>query len=110
LAAPPAMAAAPGGVGVAAVCNPSHVGTATGGSFLYEGVNIRTGPGTNCTSVGLGYSSHSVTYYCYRVGDPVTFNGATYYTWTYLRDNTTGVFGWSSDAFLGGLGSWTPCG
>jgi uncharacterized protein YraI len=57
-------------------------------SFTGDGVNIRTGPSTSCTSKGLGYRIHSVTYHCEASG------------WVYLTDNTTGVTGWSSGQFV----------
>lgn len=75
------------------------------GRFIYEGVNIRSGPGTNCASLGLGYSSHSLTYRCWQSGDNV--NG--YATWTYLTDNTTAKTGWVNDQFLSNFGSGIHC-
>ncbi|GAA4734774.1 hypothetical protein Prum_070530 [Phytohabitans rumicis] len=102
-AAAPVAAAPPAS---AAVCNVTpSTNVPQSGAFLYEGVNIRSGPGTNCVSHGLGYSSHSVTYRCWTVGDNV--GGHT--TWTYLRNNTTGVTGWVSDQFLSSYGSAYHC-
>ncbi|WP_442912797.1 SH3 domain-containing protein [Kutzneria sp. CA-103260] len=49
-------------------------------------MNIRSGPGTDCTSKGLGYIGHNVTVYCGDVSN-----------WDYLTDNTTGVTGWASN-------------
>ena len=66
--------------------NPGTNGGNTG-HFTGQGVNIRTGPSTTCTSVGLGYESHSVTARC---GKPV---GSEF--WVYLKDHTTGKIGWS---------------
>lgn len=64
-------------------------------------VNIRTGPHTSCTSVGQGQLNHVVDYHCYARGDGVTRPGVgTYYSWTYLRDVTTGKAGWVSDTLL----------
>jgi hypothetical protein len=90
----------------AAACNISP-GTfhAETGHFLFQGVNIRSGPGTNCVSRGLGYTSHSVTYRCWEFGD--TVNGHS--TWTYLTNNSTGVTGWVSDQFLENYGSTWRC-
>ena len=98
----PVLAAAPA---QAASCPQSGPTFAQAGAFTYQAVNIRSGPTTGCVAVGLGYSSHNVTYRCYSEGTPV--NGWS--TWTYLTDNTTGVTGWSSDAFLAGGGSWYHC-
>src|SRR3954453_15451900 len=90
----------------AATCNISGATNAPqAGAFQYEGVNIRTGPGTNCVPGGSGYSSHSVTYRCWQSGDNV--NG--YATWTYLTDNSTGKTGWVNDQFLSGFGSGVHC-
>jgi hypothetical protein len=90
----------------AAACNVTPgTNVPQAGAFLYEGVNIRSGAGTNCVSRGLGYSGHSVTYRCWAWGD----NVGGHSTWTYLRDNTTGVSGWVSDQFLSGYGSNYQC-
>ena len=74
--------------------------TRTGRFFDGSNVNIRRFPHTGCTSDGQGQLTHNVDYHCYGFGDSVTRNGVTYTTWTYLRDTTTGVQGWVSDAFL----------
>ena len=71
------------------------------GGFTTDGTNIRIGPTTGCTSLGLGYRSHSVTYHCWRSGE-----GGT---WTHLRDNTTGVQGWVKDSLLRNNGSAYLC-
>lgn len=68
------------------------------GSFAANDVNIRTGPSTSCTSVGLGYIGHSVIIYCYS-GD-----------WDYLDDQTTGKLGWSLDEYVDwNTGAPNPC-
>jgi len=66
------------------------------------GARIRTGSSTTCTARGSIQPSHSLTYYCYTGGDDQI-------TWTYLRNNTTGVLGWVRDNLLPG-GSIRPCG
>ncbi len=99
----PAVTATPA---LAATCNITPgTDVPETGQFVYEGVNMRSGPGTNCASRGLGYGSHSVTYHCWMSGDWV--NG--WPTWTYLTDNTTGISGWSSDQFLRNYGSTHHC-
>ncbi|MBB5868695.1 SH3-like domain-containing protein [Allocatelliglobosispora scoriae] len=75
------------------------------GAFLGAGVNIRTGPGTNCVVLGAGYTNHSVTYRCWTWGDNV--NGTS--SWTLLRDNSTGVTGWVNDSLLSNFGSQQFC-
>ncbi|ANZ39072.1 hypothetical protein BBK82_26350 [Lentzea guizhouensis] len=90
------------GVGVMACTGHAHSNkdTRTGPFFDGSNVNIRRGPHTACRSDGQGQLSHTVDYHCFGTGDSVTRNGVTYTTWTYLRDVTTGVQGWVSDAFL----------
>ena len=65
------------------------------------GARIRTGSSITCTARGSVQPSHSLTYYCYTGGDDQI-------TWTYLRDNTTGVMGWVRDNLLPG-GSIQHC-
>jgi hypothetical protein len=60
-------------------------------------------------SLGYGQYAHHVDFHCFTNGDKVTANGHTTYTWTYLRDTTTGVSGWVADALLDGLGSGIAC-
>ncbi|MFG1953260.1 hypothetical protein [Micromonospora sp. NPDC048830] len=104
--AAPASAAPAGGqnspeVGPLACTQPSWTSHPQAGGFTTDGTNIRIGPTTECTSVGLGYRSHSVTYHCWRLGA-----GGT---WTHLRDNTTGVQGWVKDSLLVNNGSSYAC-
>jgi hypothetical protein len=75
---------------------------ANGPFFDATDVRIRRFPHVaNCAIPdGLGQPNHTVDYHCWDFGDPVTRNGQTWDTWTYLRDVTTGVSGWVSDALL----------
>lgn len=70
--------------------NCSWQGRGDGGSwqasFAQDGVNIRTGPGTDCTAVGAGYTGQTLTIYC-GAGTDSNF-------WWYSTDNATGVTGW----------------
>ncbi|HEY3506258.1 MAG TPA: SH3 domain-containing protein [Actinocatenispora sp.] len=66
----------------------------TGKIFTANGVHIRTGPSTSCTSLGLGYTSHSVTVHCSK----------DHVTWSHIRDNTTGVSGWVDYHYLNVVG------
>ncbi|SBT37426.1 hypothetical protein [Micromonospora auratinigra] len=102
-----AVAAAP----ASASCDHYHVNVdgQYGQLFNASNVNIRSGPHTSCPSKGYGQLSHSVDFHCYTSGDRVTANGITTYTWTYLKDTTTGVYGWVADALLDGRGSDTVC-
>jgi SH3-like domain-containing protein len=61
-------------------------------SFTGNGVNIRTGPSTSCTSKGLGYTSHGLRVRCVDLADD----------WDYVTDTTTGVTGWVADQYVGG--------
>ncbi|OLF15058.1 hypothetical protein [Actinophytocola xanthii] len=79
-----------------------------------DNVNQRRYPHTGCVSDGQAQRTHSIDYHCWRDGDAVTRNGVTYYTWTYLRNDTTEVQGWVSDAYLasnpnGTTGSTVHC-
>ncbi len=75
------------------------------GRYTASGVRIRSCPNTTCTVYGLGYPGQSVTIYCYKTGTVV--NGSPY--WYYHRDNTTGVTGYSSDAYMDFNGSVSHC-
>ncbi len=90
------------GVGILACTGHAHSNKDARSGRFFDGsnVNIRRGPHTSCTSDGQGQLTHNVDYHCFDQGDSVTRNGTTYVTWTYLRDTTTGVQGWVSDAFL----------
>lgn len=55
-------------------------------------VNIRSGRSTNCVSLGVGYTSHTVDIHCTS-----EYNGVH---WTYLRNATTGVKGWVKTSLL----------
>ena len=73
----------------------------TGRFFNTNGVNIRTGPSTRCTSVGQGQRSHTVQLDCFKAGD-----GGT---WSHLFDSTTGKEGWVKDTLLVSNGSPIHC-
>ncbi|MET8065796.1 hypothetical protein ACFYON_21225 [Micromonospora sp. NPDC005686] len=92
-------------------CSHSHsnVDSKFGQLFNATNVNIRTGPHTTCASLGYGQLSHTVDFHCFASGDRVSANGHTTYTWTYLRDVTTGVSGWVADALLDNLGGNVAC-
>ncbi|MEN3608752.1 SH3 domain-containing protein [Plantactinospora sp. ZYX-F-223] len=63
----------------------------TGYLFAASGVNIRTGPSTDCTSVGLGYPNHLVRLDCQKAG------------WSHIFDHTTGKLGWVRNDMLSNL-------
>ncbi len=67
-----------------------------------DGANQRSGSSTGCASKGIAYSSHTLDYHCYTVGN----DG---YTWTFLRNDSTGVTGWVRDDLLSDGGSYVGC-
>ncbi|GAB3062397.1 hypothetical protein [Micromonospora schwarzwaldensis] len=112
------LAVAAAGVAVVGAATPasascshphSNVDTKFGQLFNATNVNIRSGPHTTCGSLGYGQLSHNVDFHCFASGDRVSANGHTTYTWTYLRDTTTGVSGWVADALLDNLGGNVAC-
>lgn len=75
-----------------------------GGSWnkTADGANERSGSSTNCTVKGIAYNTQRLDYHCYTIaGD---------YTWTYLRNDSTGVTGWVRDDLLSDYGSLVYCG
>ncbi|MEU4747003.1 SH3 domain-containing protein [Actinosynnema sp. NPDC023658] len=62
----------------------------------------RSGSSTSCTALGTAQTSDRLDYHCYTVGN----DG---YTWTYLRNDRTGVAGWVRDDLLEDHGSGVPC-
>jgi hypothetical protein len=95
----------PGSPAHAVSCNSGlvYTGSPTVGGFAVNEVNIRTGPATYCAVRDVGYTWHNVTFYCWTSSDN------HYDTWTYLRDNTTGVSGYSRDDLLRNSGSPYSC-
>lgn len=69
--------------------------------FAGNGINIRTGPSTVCTSIGQGQASHTVQLDCYKSGE-----GGT---WSHLFDFTTSRGGWVKDSLLVGNGANRHC-
>ncbi|GEJ99440.1 SH3 domain-containing protein [Streptomyces sp. NPDC003388] len=67
-----------------------------------NGANERSGSSTGCAINGVAYSTQRLDYHCYTVaGD---------YTWTYVRNDSTGVYGWIRDDLLSDYGSGVYCG
>ncbi|RGC65678.1 hypothetical protein C5N14_27635 [Micromonospora sp. MW-13] len=73
------------------------------GTFAGTGINIRTGPGSDCTSRGQGQPGQTATFRCWTTGH----DGAR---WTYLHNRATGVSGWSRSDLLSGGGATASCG
>ncbi|MBY8881575.1 SH3 domain-containing protein [Actinacidiphila acidipaludis] len=70
---------------------------ATGG-----GANIRSGSSTGCAIRGTADAGHKLNYYCWTLGSDNA-------SWTYLKDQTTGVQGWVYDQLLSDHGSSLYC-
>ncbi|SDO99201.1 SH3 domain-containing protein [Actinopolyspora xinjiangensis] len=85
-------------------CTQSYSDKDTSGwGNTFEGsINIRSGPSTSCTIVGVAYPGHTADYHCYKFGE-------SGYTWTYLRDDDTGVTGWVRNDLLSDSGSYVIC-
>lgn len=76
------------------------------GDYTADGVRIRSCPSTSCNTVyGLGYPGQGATIICYKLGTIV--NGTPY--WYYHRNKTTGVTGYSTDAYMTFTGSVSAC-
>jgi hypothetical protein len=84
----------PASATVAAACPDNGWSIRDGGSgylFAGSGVNIRTGPSTACTSVGLGYPNHLVRLDCKKG------------SWSHIYDITTAKLGWVANSLLTNL-------
>ncbi|MEV5439509.1 SH3 domain-containing protein [Streptomyces sp. NPDC052682] len=68
-----------------------------------DGANERSGSSTSCTIKGVAYNTHRLDYHCYTWGN----DG---HSWTYLRNDSTGVTGWVRDDLLSDGGSLVHCG
>lgn len=66
------------------------------------GANMRSGSSTTCAINGLANSGQRLDYHCFTVGN----DGAS---WTYTRNDSTGVSGWIRDDLLSDFGSDVPC-
>jgi hypothetical protein len=80
LVAAPTASAAPGCAG----CE--------GARFTGDGVRIHSCASTSCTTLGLGYRSHTLRVICII---PITKNG-----FVHVDDLSTGVVGWASDQYV----------
>lgn len=67
-----------------------------------NGANERSGSSTSCAVNGIAYAGQKLDYHCYTV--------AGSYTWTYLRNDATGTYGWVRDDLLSDYGSGVSCG
>ncbi|MGA8116570.1 MAG: hypothetical protein WCA46_23175 [Actinocatenispora sp.] len=79
---------------------PQHDGTALASiqAWCSDGTNIRTGPGTNYTSVGLCYHSNYVTASC------LAYRSGYTYPWAKIVDHTTGKSGYAYGQYMTAVG------
>ncbi|PRX96167.1 hypothetical protein [Allonocardiopsis opalescens] len=98
VAAPAAAAAAPH-----APCGsrPGDHDSDTGNTNT-NSVRMRTGSSTSCNILGQAQRADRLNYYCYTRGN----DGAT---WSYARNERTGVAGWIRDDLLADGGSFVWC-
>ena len=85
----------------------TNVGDMDGSSWptgTASGARIRTGSSIDCTAVGTLEQGQRADYHCYTV------NHSSGYSWTYLRNVSTGKTGWVRDDLLPGYGSHVHCG
>jgi hypothetical protein len=67
------------------------------------GANQRSGSSTRCPALGVLQPTDDARYYCWTVGN----DG---FTWSYARNQRTGVRGWTRDDLLRNTGSNRYCG
>jgi hypothetical protein len=67
-----------------------------------NGANERSGSSTSCAVKGIAYNTQTLDYHCYTWGSD--------YSWTFLRNDATGVTGWVRDDLLSDGGSTVYCG
>lgn len=100
----PLAAAVPAGAAPAlAACNVSYSDkdSSSWGKTSKNGANMRSGPSTSCAVLGVSYSTQLIDYHCYV--------SASDGTWTYVRNDATGVKGWIRDDLLTDRGSGVHC-
>ena len=95
---------------LASDCSHGHSNRdSTGGTFLGNGVNLRSGPhsppGLSCPSNGQGQRGDGAAFHCWTFGDNV--DGTS--TWSWVRNTRTNVQGWVNDSLLSGNGSIEEC-
>lgn len=82
--------------------NPGDKDDSTWSKSAKENVNQRSGPSTGCASKGIATPNHKLDYHCYK-------SDSGGYSWTYVRNDSTGVKGWIRDDNLRGGGSVVHC-
>ncbi|MEU8526735.1 MULTISPECIES: SH3 domain-containing protein [Streptomyces] len=67
-----------------------------------NGANMRSGSSTSCTILGVAYNTQALDYHCFT-------RDASGQSWTYLRNDATGKYGWVRDDLLSDYGSSFNC-
>ncbi|QIM22452.1 hypothetical protein G7075_17135 [Phycicoccus sp. HDW14] len=91
--------------GLAALTTAAPAAAAVAGKFTASGVYIRRCANTTCVADGQGYPSHSVTLSCYVQGGWAAGTNI----WYRLRDNSTGVSGYSISTYVDFNGNLGRC-
>jgi uncharacterized protein YraI len=89
----------------ASVCNDNVWQTrdgSTGNTFTGSNVNIRNGPLTTCGINAVGQIGHNLRYDCFKFSS----DG---YSWSHIKNLTTGYSGWVRDTYLSGSGASLVC-
>ena len=86
---------------VLAVCLSSVANAGNPGDYVADGVNIRTGPGTSYTSIGLGYIGQGACVYFDTQGE-----GGL---WRYHTNATTSKTGYSWRYYVEVTDPYTGC-
>jgi len=83
---------------VAILVPASPASASASGRYNADGVRIRSCPFTtsSCAILGLGYPNQNVTITCWKPG--TTVNGGN--IWYYHRNLSTGVVGYSTEAYI----------
>nr|GID83154.1 hypothetical protein Ade03nite_20780 [Actinoplanes derwentensis] len=81
---------------------PTITGFPFDGKFEISPTNLRTGPGMECPSFGMGFATDAVRYYCWRMNE----RGES---WTFIGIPAAQMFGWVYGGTLVGGGSPTAC-
>jgi hypothetical protein len=95
------LTAGPASAQTCGLPGPNRTQLRVNNNFRTNGVNIRTGPSTNCTSVGQGQATHDTVLHCFRIGT----DG---FIWTHLFDLDTGRQGYVRSDLLF-VNSGNPC-
>jgi uncharacterized protein YraI len=100
LAVPAAVVglAAPASAVSCGISGPNRDGSSYVRQTAGVSANMRSGPSTACGITGYADNRDLLNYYCYLFNDSGN-------TWTYLKNETDGTYGWVSDSLLPNYGA-----